>query len=426
MVALEFLTTMANRRVLITGIGVISPNGLGREEFWRNTRDGVSGVRKISRFDCSGQPVQIAGEVVDFDPLRYVDARTMEGTGLATPYAIAAVGEALRDARIDYKAMDLDALRRVSVYVGSGGGNQEFTERQYSYYYSGQQKKCSVYVIPSSTLGTLASEISMEYGFRGLSHMFSNGCTSSTDAIGYAFRAVKHGEAEIAVCGGVDAPIAPLTLRGFQLLRIMSTACNERPEAASKPFSADRDGFVIAEGAWFFVMESEESARGRGAQVYGEILGYGATCEAFHRVRLEEVGIEPARAMQLALAEAGLTTAEIDYLHYHGTATQLNDRVETTAVKLAFGEHAKSLPGSSVKSMIGHPQGACGAASLATTLLAMRDAFAPPTINLETTAAECDLDYIPNVGKPLKIQKAMVNTIAFGSKNAALVTARVD
>ncbi|MEO5952290.1 MAG: beta-ketoacyl-[acyl-carrier-protein] synthase family protein, partial [Chloroflexia bacterium] len=336
---------MRNQKVYVTGVGVISPNGLGREEFWENTRQGRSGVRKISRFDCSGQPVQIAGEVVGFDPLKYMEARDLDGTGLATPYAIAAAGEALEDAGLDWEAMDLEALRRVSVYVGSGGGNQEFTERQYSLYYSGQIKKCSVYVVPSSTLGTLASEVSMRYGFRGLSHMFSNGCTSSTDAIGYAFRALKHGEADIVVCGGVDAPIAPLTLKGFQLLRIMSTCSNENPENASKPFSADRDGFVIAEGAWFFVMESEESARRRGVRIYGEVMGYGATCEAFHRVRLEEVGIEPARAMQLSLEEAGVDAGAIDYLHYHGTATQLNDRVETTAVKLAFGEHAARLPG---------------------------------------------------------------------------------
>jgi 3-oxoacyl-[acyl-carrier-protein] synthase II len=409
---------------MVTGIGIVSPNGVGREVSWANTRDGVSGVRKITRFDCAGQPVQVAGEVVGFDPLDYMDARELDGTGLATAFAIAAAGEALADAGVEWKAMDIEALRGVSVYVGSGGGNQEFTERQYSLYYSGQQKKCSVFVIPSSTLGTLASEVSMRYGFRGLSHMFSNGCTSSTDAIGYAYKAVKHGEAEMVVCGGVDAPIAPLTLRGFQLLRIMSTSRNERPEEASRPFSADRDGFVIAEGAWFFVMESMESAVRRGARVYGEICGYGATCEAFHRVRLEEVGIEPARAMQLALREAKEKPEAIDYLQYHGTATQLNDRVETTAVKLAFGEAARGLVGSSVKSMIGHPQGACGAASLATVLLAMRDGYAPPTINLLEQAAECDLDYVANVGRAMEIKKAMVNTIAFGSKNSALVVRR--
>jgi 3-oxoacyl-[acyl-carrier-protein] synthase II len=415
---------MEQTRVCVTGIGAVSPNGLGRENFWQATRNGVSGVKRITHFDASGQPVQIAGEIAGFNPLDYMEARDLEGTGLATPYAIAAAGEALADAELDWRGMDLDRLRQVAVYVGSGGGNQEFTERQYSLYYSGQQKKCSVFVIPSSTLGTLASEVSMHFGFRGLSHLFSNGCTSSTDAIGYAFRAVRNGETPVALCGGVDAPIAPLTLRGFQLLRIMSTRYNETPEKASRPFSRTRDGFVIAEGAWFFVLETVESARRRGARIYGEICGYGATCEAFHRVRLEEVGIEPARAMTLALGEARMRPEEVDYLHYHGTATQLNDRVETTAVKLAFGKHAARLPGSSVKSMIGHPQGACGAASLAATLLAMRDGFAPPTINLEDPAEDCDLDYIALQGRELEIKKAMVNTIAFGSKNSALVVRR--
>ncbi len=412
-------------RVVVTGIGAISPNGLGRELFWRNTRMGVSGVKRISRFDVSGQPVQVAGEISGFDPLLHLTARELEGTGIGTAYAVAATAEALEDAAFPWRELAHEDTRRIQVIVGSGGGNQEFTERQYSLYYSGQQKKCSVYVIPSSTLGTLSSEVSMHFGFRGLSHMLSNGCTSSTDAIGYAYRAIRHGDAETVVCGGVDAPIAPLTLRGFQLLRIMSTARNEDPARASRPFSADRDGFVLAEGAWFFVLEREENARARGARIYAEIAGYGATCEAFHRVRLEEVGIEPARAMTMAMAEGSTSPQEIDYLHYHGTATELNDRVETAAVKLAFGEHARRLPGSSVKSVIGHPQGACGSASLAATLLAMRDSFAPPTINLDKPDAACDLDYIPHEGRPLEIKKAIVNTIAFGSKNSALLLSRI-
>ncbi|MDX2269583.1 MAG: beta-ketoacyl-[acyl-carrier-protein] synthase family protein [Bryobacter sp.] len=411
-------------KVVITGIGAVSPNGLTREEFWRNSRLGVSGVKRIERFDVAGQPVQVAGEIRGFDPLDFLTAREMEGTGLATAFAVAATKEALEDAGIDWRSLDREQLREYQVLVGSGGGNQEFTERQYSLYYSGQQKKCSVYVIPSSTLGTLASEISMHFGFRGLSHLFSNGCTSSTDALGYAFRALKYGDAQTVIVGGVDAPIAPLTLRGFQLLRIMSTSSNSAPEKASRPFSADRDGFVLAEGAWFFVMETLERAQARGAHIYAEIKGYGATCEAFHRVRLEEVGIEPARAMTLALAEAGTAPEAVDYLHYHGTATDLNDRVETAAVKLAFGEHASKLAGSSIKSIIGHPQGACGSASLAATLLAMRDSFAPPTINLDKADANCDLDYTANAGRSLSIETAVVNTIAFGSKNSALVVAK--
>jgi 3-oxoacyl-[acyl-carrier-protein] synthase II len=412
-------------RIVISGIGAISPNGLGREEFWKNTRAGVSGVRAISRFDVSQQPVQVAGEIVGFNPLDYISAREYDGTGIGTAYAIAAAGEALDDAKFRWRELAHEETRKVQVVVGSGGGNQEFTERQYSLFYSGQQKKCSVYVIPSSTLGTLSSEVSMHFGFRGLSHMLSNGCTSSTDAIGYAYRSIRYGDAETVICGGVDAPIAPLTLRGFQLLRIMSTSRNAEPARASRPFAKDRDGFVIAEGAWFFVMERKEAAEERGARIYGEVVGYGATCEAFHRVRLEEVGIEPARAMTMALSEAACDPEEVDYLHYHGTATDLNDRVETAAVKLAFGEKAKRLPGSSVKSLIGHPQGACGAASLATTLLAMRDRFAPPTINLDEPDPVCDLDYIPHEGRELEIRKAIVNTIAFGSKNSALVVQKI-
>jgi 3-oxoacyl-[acyl-carrier-protein] synthase II len=200
----------------------------------------------------------------------------------------------------------------------------------------------------------------------------------------------------------------------------MSTSRNTEPSRASRPFSVDRDGFVIAEGAWFFVLERLEAAQARGAHIYAELAGYGATCEAFHRVRLEEVGIEPARAMTLAMDEGHARPEDIDYIHYHGTATDLNDRVETAAVKLAFGEKARNLPGSSVKSMIGHPQGACGSASLAATLLAMRDSYAPPTINLDQVDPVCDLDYIPHTGRPLEIKKAIVNTIAFGSKNSAL------
>lgn len=417
---------MSLQRVFITGIGVVSPNGIGREAFWLNSKRGVSGVTRISRFDVSEQAVQVAGQVSGFDVSAYVGPREMEHTSLATPYAIAASAEALEDAGIAWQDLDCEALRRYQVVIGTGGGAQEFTERQYSLFYSGQIKKCSVYVIPSSTLGTLSSEISMYFGFRGLSHVLSNGCTSSTDALGYAFRAIRHGEAEMVLSGGVDAPIGPLTLRGFQLLRIMSTGRNEDPGRASRPFSKDRDGFVIAEGAWFFVLESEASVQARGARPYAELIGYGATCEAFHRVRLEEVGIEPARAMQMALEQAALAPQAIDYLHYHGTGTQLNDRVETTAVKLAFGAHARRLAGSSIKSIIGHPQGACGAASLAATVFAMRDSFASPTINLDEADPQCDLDYIPNYGRAMKIDHAMVNTIAFGSKNAALVLRRVE
>ncbi|HZO51843.1 MAG TPA: beta-ketoacyl-[acyl-carrier-protein] synthase family protein [Bryobacteraceae bacterium] len=411
-------------QVAITGIGAVSPNGIGREVFWRNCLDGVSGVRKITRFDADGFMVRIAGEVNDLDVNAWVEPKDRPHIPRAVPLARAAVAEALMDAGLEPEKMTRDELRGIGVSCGSGGAAQEFSEEQYRLFYAGQIKHCSVYVIPSSTPGTMASEISMHFGFRGYSHLISNGCTSSTDAIGYAYRSIKHGVMDTMIAGGTDAPIAPLILRGFQLMRIMTQRWNEEPHRGSRPFSVDRDGFVLSEGAWFFVLENEEKARARGAKIYGRIEGYGATCEAFHRVRLEESGEEPARAMELAMKEAGVEKQQIQYLQYHGTSTELNDRIESKAVQIAFGNHAEKLPGSSVKSIIGHPQGACGAAGIAAVLLSMRDGVIHPTINLEEAAPECPLDYVPNQSRKLQIEHAVANCIAFGSKNSALVLGR--
>jgi 3-oxoacyl-[acyl-carrier-protein] synthase II len=411
---------------VITGIGAVSPNGIGRERFWEATRNGVSGVKRISRFDPAGFQVQVAGQVPpEFDEKKYVEVKDRPHVSRAVPLAAASVAEAMEDAGLDTRTMTRDELRGIGVMVGSGGGSQDFTEEQYRLYYTGHQKQCSVYTIPTGTIGTLASEVSMRFGFRGLSHIVSTGCTSSTDAIGYAVRHIQFGALRTVVAGGVDSPIAPLIIRGFQLMRIMSTRWNHAPERASRPFSRDRDGFVIAEGAWFFVIEEMEQARARGAHIYGEIVGYGSTCEAYHRVRLEECGEEPARAIGIALGEAGIPPSAVQYINYHGTSTELNDRIETRAVKLAFDGHAYRLAGSSLKSLIGHPQGACGAAGVAATLLAMRDGVVPPTINVEEPDPDCDLDYVPCPGRRMQIEYAVANCIAFGSKNSALVLRRI-
>ena len=415
-----------NRRTVVTGIGAVSPNGIGRENFWNATRNGVSGVRRITRFDPSRLAVRIAGQVPDFDEELYVSPKDRPHVSRAVPFASAAVAEAFCDAGVDTASMSREDLRRIGVITGSGGGSQDFTEEQYRLYYEGKQKQCSVYVIPTSTIGTLASEISMRFGLRGFSHMVSTGCTSSTDAIGYAYRNIQAGVLDCIVAGGVDAPIAPLVMRGFLLMRILSTRWNEEPFRASRPFSRDRDGFVLAEGAWFLVLEEMERARARGAQIYGEIAGYGSTCEAFHRVRLEECGEEPARAIGLALEEAGIAPKHVDYISYHGTSTELNDRIETRAIKIAFPNDSRRPPGSSLKSLIGHPQGACGAAGVAATLLAMRDGVAHPTLNVDCPDPECDLDYIAHSARPLEIEHAVANCIAFGSKNSALVLRRIE
>src|SRR6266404_2087416 len=413
------------KRVVITGIGAVSPNGIGREAFWSATRAGQSGVKPITRFDPSEYPVRVAGEITGFDEDRYVAPKDRPHVSRVVPLAVAAVEEALADSGLAPQRMSRDELREIGVIVGSGGGSQEFTEEQYRLYYAGHMKQCSVYVIPTSTPGTLASEISMKFGFRGLSHIVSTGCTSSTDAIGYSFRNIQAGVLDVMVTGGVDAPIAPLIIRGFMLMRIMTASWNNEPERASRPFSRDRDGFVLAEGAWFLVLEEMEHALARGAHIYGEIVGYASTCEAYHRVRLEECGEEPARTIGMAIEEAGIPPDAVEYINYHGTSTELNDRIETRATKLAFNGHAYKLAGSSLKSLIGHPQGACGAASIASTLLAMRDSVAPPTINIDEPDPECDLDYVPKTARKLDFEYAVSNCIAFGSKNSAMVLRKI-
>ncbi|HJQ98249.1 MAG TPA: beta-ketoacyl-[acyl-carrier-protein] synthase family protein, partial [Candidatus Polarisedimenticolaceae bacterium] len=340
------------------------------------------------------------------------------------PLALGAAVEAMADAGLDSTSMPIEERRRFASVIGSGGAGLEFIEKQFRQYYLDDPKGVSLYTIPSATPGSLSSEIAMKLALRGPSHVLSTGCTSSTDAIGHAMSLIRYGRADRVLVGGSDSPIGPGIVTGFCLMRIMSTAWNDEPERASRPFSKDRDGFVIAEGAWMLVLEEREIAMERGATILGEVLGYGATCEAFHRVRLDENGEEPARAMRLALEDAGIGPAEIDYLNLHGTSTQLNDRIETRAVKLVFDGRARDIPSSSLKSMIGHPQGACGAAGVAASLLAMRDSYLPPTINNDVFDPDCDLDVIPNAGRERQIDTFLCNCIGFGSKNAALVFRR--
>jgi len=409
------------KRVVITGMGAVSPNGIGNQAFCRAALDGVSGVKRIRSFDPSELPVQIAGEVQDFDELAWMEARERKHVSRVVPLALAASTEALRDAGFDTSQLTLHQQREIGVVLGSGGGAQEFSEEQVRLWLTGHVKSVSLFCIPSGTMGTLSSEISMRFGLRGMSHVITTGCTSSTDAFGYALRQIQFGFLPMLLVGGVDAPIAPGIMKGFTLMKIMTSAWNDAPERASRPFSLDRDGFVVAEGSWMFVLEEYEHARARGAKILAEVAGYGSTCEAFHRVRLQECGEEPARAIQMAMDDAGIAAGDVGYVNLHGTSTQLNDRIETRALKLALGEKAYQTPMSSLKSQIGHPQGACGAAGIAATLIAMHHRQIPPTINLENPDPECDLDYVPQAGRRAEIEHAVCNCIAFGSKNSALV-----
>jgi len=412
-------------RVVITGMGVVSPNGIGKETFCRALLGGKSGVKRISRFDPSELPVHIAGEIPDFDELAWVDARERKHVSRVVPLALAASMEAIGDAGLDPAAMSMEEKREIGVILGTGGGAQEFSEEQYRLWHSGHVKQVSLFCIPSGTMGTIPSEISMRFGFRGYSHVVTAGCTSSTDAIGYAYQHIQAGVQPLFLVGGVDAPITPGIIKGYTLLRALTQSWNHAPGRASRPFSADRDGFVIAEGSWMFILEDYDHAIARGARIYAEIAGYASTCEAFHRVRMSDSPEEPARAITLALEEAGLAPEDIHYVNLHGTSTEMNDRVETRALKLALGEHAHKIPMSALKSKIGHAQGACGSASVAATLVAMEHGKIPPTINLEVSDPECDLDYVSDLGRRAQIEHAICNCVGFGSKNSALVLRKI-
>ena len=411
-------------RVVVSGLGAISPNGIGAEAFWHATGSGVSGIGTISLFDPTPLPCRIAGEVSGFRSEDYLTAKDLRRVGRAVPLAIAATKEALHSARVDVGGMSLEEKRSWGVVLGSGGGTPDFVEEQYRLYFTDQLRKTSAYNISSSTIGTLSSELSLYFDLRGPSHVISTGCTSSTDAIGYAFNLIRFGLADHLITGGVDATITPAIMHGFSIMRVVSPSYNEEPMRASRPFDRRRDGFVLGEGAWILVLEEMEHALRRGAIIFAELLGYGSTCDAYHTVRLDPSGEEPARAMSLALEDAGITKDEVGYLAPHGTSTVLNDRTETRAIKLCFGRRAYDIPMSSIKSMIGHPQGASGAAGVAATILALQHGFLPPTINYEERDPECDLNYLPNQGMATSAEIALCNCIAFGSKNSALVLGR--
>src|SRR2546422_397937 len=333
----RLIEVRVQRRVVITGMGTVSPNGVGNPSFSQAVLEGRSGVRRISRFDASEIAVQIAGEVTDFNELAWVDRRERKHVSRVLPLALAA----------------------------------------------------------------------------------------ATDALGYAMRQIQSGRLDMVLSGGADAPIALGIVKGFLLMKILTDSWNHAPERASRPFSVDRDGFVLAEGAWMFVLEEYEHARARGAKILAEICGYGSTCEAFHRVRLQECGEEPARAIYLAMKQAGIGSGDVDYVNLHGTSTQLNDRIESRALKLVLGERAREVPMSALKSQIGHPQGACGAAGIAATILAMQRGRNPPAIKPEKTHPGSDFEYVPEAGRKKGIEHAVCNCIAFGSKNSAVVLRKV-
>jgi len=412
------------RRAVVTGIGVVSPSGIGADAFCASLRAGTSGIGGITLFDAQELDCRVAAEVKNHRPEELLGQQELRRVGRAVPLLMSATEEALGRAGICWQRQSIEGKQSWGVIVGSGGGTPDFTEEQYRLFFSNHLRRVSAYNVSSSTPGSLASEISLRCDFRGPSHLISTGCTSSTDALGYAFNMIRFGLADHLVSGGADATITPGIMQGFCVMRVVTASHNHEPDRASRPFDKTRDGFVLGEGAWALVLEERELALARGAKIYGEILGYGSTCDAYHRVRLNPNGEEPARAMILAMQDANVAKDEIGYVALHGTSTQLNDKTETVAAKNCFGKRAYEIPMSSVKSMIGHPQGASGAAGVVATLLGMNHGFLPPTISYSEPDPECDLNYILNRSIDRNVDIALCNCIGFGSKNSALVVAR--
>ena len=409
----------SRERIVITGIGVVSPNGITSTIFERACRAGVSGIKRIESFDTASIGTRFAGIVTGFDPQKIMPAADVRRTPRMIPFAVAAAKEAMASAGLVIAPDDVARQRRVGVSLGTGGGGLEFVEEQYRRVFAGGKR--SPFAITAGTHGNLSSELSIQLQLRGPSHVLSTGCASSTDAIGHAMMLIRGGAVDVMIAGGADAPIAPGILGAFELMGVISTRPFDDPAHASRPFNADRDGFILGEGAWMFVVESASHAAARGAKPLAEIAGYASTCDAFHRVQIAPDLAECTRAIDEALADAVVAAAAIDYVNLHGTGTALNDKLETAAIRKCFGSRATSIPCSATKSMIGHPQGAGGAAGIAATVLAMASGYLHPTINLTRPDPDCDLDYIAGEAREKRVDHALCNCIAFGSKNSAIV-----
>ena len=413
-------------RVVITGIGVVSPFGVGRERFWECVSRGCSATRLMPELDAETFACRVAAPVAgvtaaDLPSLPGDDGADDRHRADPKRYSRAALIGVIA-AREAWQQAGLDVGEPgAGVVIGSGGGGIDVGERHYYDFFVERGKKVTPYAIPISIVGMMSSEISISLRLRGVSHVLSCGCTSSTDAIGYSAAMIRSGEADVLLSGGADACVTPGMMFGFSRMRAVSTSYNDTPATASRPFDGGRDGFVLGEGAWMVVLEREDRALARGAAVYGSIDGYASTCDAYHRVQMAPDGEEIVRAMSLAIERSGHAMEEIGYVNYHGTSTVLNDAVESRSVRHVFGDHARHLPGSSVKSMIGHPQGASGAAGIVTAALAMSRGFLPPTINQSAADSECNLDYIPNRGRSAVVGASLCNCLGFGSKNSAIV-----
>jgi 3-oxoacyl-[acyl-carrier-protein] synthase II len=408
------------RRVVVTGIGLVSSLGIGTEANWRSLLAGESGVATITKFDPTEFSTRIAGEVKGFDPLAYIEKKDVKKMDIFIQYAIAASQFAVDDAALTFPP---EEAPRVGVFIASGIGGFTTIEREHLALIKGGPRKISPFFIPSAIINLAAGQVSIRFGAKGPNLATCTACSASAHALGDAFELIKRGAADVMIAGGSEAAITPMGVGGFAALRALSTR-NDDPERASRPFDHDRDGFIVGEGSGMLILEEYERAKARNARIYAEVVGYGMSADAYHITAPSEDGDGPYRVMGSAMESAGVQPSQVDYINAHGTSTPHGDRVETVAIKRCFGEYAKRVAVSSTKSMTGHLLGAAGGLEAGITALAVYHQLAPPTINLDHPDEECDLDYIPLVKRKMKIEYALSNSFGFGGTNAALMFRR--
>jgi 3-oxoacyl-[acyl-carrier-protein] synthase II len=410
------------RRVVFTGLGVIASNGIGKEIFWNALKGGKSGIKRITRFDVSTHPAQIAGEVHGFDPTDYMSPKSAKRMGRFAQFAVATAKMAAEDARLTITHQNNNSI---GIVFASAIGGIEFSETQFVIFKERGLERTSPFLATIPFPGASSGQIAMELGISGYNNTFASGCAAG-DAIGHAFHTIRNNLADVIICGGAECPITPLTFGSFCVMNALSTHRNDEPWRASRPFDKERDGFVMSEGAGAVILEELTHALKRGGHIYAEIIGYGTTCDAFHITQPSPDGAGTVKAIQIALRDADIKPEEVDYINAHGTSTLLNDSAETKVIKKVFGEYAYRIPISANKSMIGHSLGASPAIELIASVLTIQNQFLPPTINYEYPDPECDLDYVPNKGRKAHVNVVFSNSQGFGGKNVALIIKKYE
>jgi 3-oxoacyl-[acyl-carrier-protein] synthase II len=410
------------RRVVVTGLGVISPIGLNTEAFWKSILEGKSGVDTLTAFDRTNFDSKVSGEVKDFNPADHMNSKEIRRTDRFVQFAIVAARMAVKDSGLDFNSEDKN---RAGVIIGSGIGGLHTIERQVEIYLTKGPSRLSPYLIPMLIVNMASGMVSIEFGVSGPNSSVATACASGNHAIGDAFKVIQRGAADVMLTGGAEACVTPVGFGGFCAMKALSTKFNDRPKEASRPFDRERDGFIMSEGAGIVILEEYEHARKRGAEIYCEITGYGATGDAYHMTAPNPDGETAAECLRIAMEDAGTDITDIDYINAHGTSTVLNDKIETLAIKKVFKERAKELMVSSTKSMTGHLLGAAGGVEFAACALAIKHGKVPPTINYKYPDPECDLDYVPNETRDRQIKQVMSNSLGFGGHNATVVLKRM-